>query len=59
MAPEHESGFSLHEPIWHFWSAERHSKMAEFLLVVLWPNGLQVTIRHTIFNLFAKGCIWI
>ena len=22
----------------------------------LWPNGLRVTIMHTLFDLFAKGC---
>ena len=56
MAPENESVFGLQEPIRHFWSVERHSKRAEFPLVGLWPNSLRVTIMHTIFNLFAKGC---
>ena len=55
MTLEHESVFGLQEPIWHFWSAEWHSQKAEFPLVGLWPNGLRVTIMHTIFNLFAKG----
>ena len=59
MAPEHERAFRVQEPIQHFWSAERHSKSAEFSLVGLWPNGLWVTIRHTFFDLFAKGCIRI
>ena len=27
--------------------------------LALLANGLRVTIRHTLFNLFAKGCIWI
>ena len=58
-APERERTFGVQRPIWHFWSAERHSKMAEFSLVGLWPNGLRVMIRHTIFDIFAKGCIWI
>ena len=26
MTPEHERVFGVEEPIWHFWSAERHSK---------------------------------
>jgi len=52
MAPEHESTFGLQELIWHFWSAELPS-------CGLWPNSLRMTIRHTIFDLFAKGCVWI
>ena len=56
MAPEHGSAFGIQEPIQHFWSAEQHSKRAEFPLVGLWPNGLRVTIMHTLFDLFAKGC---
>ena len=28
--PEHESAFGVIGPIWHFWSAERHSKRAKF-----------------------------
>ena len=55
MAPEHGSAFGIQEPIQHFWSAEKHSKRAEFPLVGLWPNGLRVTIMHTLFDLFAKG----
>ena len=45
--PKHESTFGLQEPIWH-------SKSAELPSCGLWPNGLQVMIMHTIFNLFAK-----
>ena len=45
--PEHESTFGLQEPI-------RHSKSAELPSCGLWPNGLQVMIMHTIFNLFTK-----
>ena len=56
MAHEHGSAFGLQEPIQHFWSAEWHSKRAEFPLVGLWPNGLWMTIMHTLFDLFAKGC---
>ena len=56
MAPEHESAFGLQEPIPHFWSVQRHSKRAKFPLVGLWPNSLWVTIMHTLFDLFAKGC---
>ena len=52
MAPEHERVFGAQRPI-------RHSKRAEFSFVRLWPNSLRMTIRHTIFNLFAKGCVWI
>ena len=55
IAPKHESEFGLQEPIRHFWSAKRHFKRAKFPLVGLWPNGLRVTIMHTLFNLFAKG----
>ena len=59
MAPEHEKVFSVQEPIWHFWSVEQHSKRAEFSSFGLWPNSLWVTIKHTIFDLFAKGCVRI
>ena len=59
MAPEHERVFGAIGPIQHFWSAKRHSKRAELPLVGLWPNSLRVTIMHTLFNLFAKGCVWI
>ena len=52
MAPEHESTFGLQEPIRHFWSAELPSGG-------LWANGLRMTIRNTLFDLFAKGCVWI
>ena len=52
MAPEHERVFGAQRPI-------RHSKRAEFSFVRLQPNGLRVTIRHTLFNLFAKGCVRI
>ena len=58
-APEHERAFGLQEPIWHFWSAEWHSKSAEFPSCGLWPNDLQMMIRHTIFDLFIKGCVRI
>ena len=56
MAPENESVLGLQEPIRHFWSVKRHSKRAEFPLVGFWLNSLRVTIMHTIFNLFTKGC---
>ena len=59
MAPEHESAFGAIGPIQHFWSAERHSKRAEFPLCGLWPNGHRVKIMHTLFDLFTKGCIQI
>ena len=59
MAPEHERVFGAQRPIRHFWSAERHSKRAEFSFVGLWPNSLRVMIRHTLFDLFGKGCVWI
>ena len=55
MTPEHERVFGVEEPIWHFWSAERHSKRAEFPPFGLWPNNLQVTIRNTLPNLFTEG----
>ena len=59
MTPKHERAFGVQEPIRHFWSAKRHSKRVEFSPFGLWPNGLQVTIMHTIFDLFAKGCVQI
>ena len=59
MAPEHERVFGVQREIWHFWSAERHFKRAEFSPCGLWPNGLQVMIRHTLFDLFAKGRVQI
>ena len=59
MAPKHESAFKAIRPIRHFWSVERHSKRAKFSLVGLWPNGLRLTIMHTLFDLFAKGCVQI
>ena len=43
-APKHKRTFSVQEPIWHFWSAERHFKKVEFPPFGLWPNALQVTI---------------
>ena len=58
-APEHERVFGVQELIRHFWSAKQHSKRAKFPPFGLWPNSLQVTIRHTLFNLFTKGCIRI
>ena len=59
MAPEHRSALSLQEPIRHIWSTKQHSKSAELPSCGLWPNGLQVTIMHTFFDIFAKGCGWI
>ena len=59
MAPKYESAFGVIEPIRHFWSAVRHSKRAEFSCDGLWPNGLRVTIMHTLFDLFAKGYVQI
>ena len=58
-ASKHERMFEVQRPIKHFWSAKQHSKMAEFSLVGFWPSSLRVTIRHTIFDIFAKGCIQI
>ena len=55
MAPEHGSAFGIQEPIRHFWSAKRHFKSAKLPSCGIWPNSLLVTIRHTLFNLFAKG----
>ena len=54
MALEHESAFLLQEPIRNFWSVERCSKSAEFPSCGLWHNGLRVTIRHTLFDIFRK-----
>ena len=58
-ALEHGRTFGVQEPIRHFWSAEWHFNRAEFPLFGLWPNTLRVTIRNTIFDFFAKWCIWI
>ena len=58
-APEHERVFGVQRAIQQFWSAKWHSKRAEFSPCGLWPNGLQATIRHILFDLFAKGCIRI
>ena len=58
-APEHKRAFNVQEPIRHFWSAERYSKRAKFPPFRLWPNGLSVMIKHTIFDLFAKACVRI
>ena len=59
MVPERGRTFGIQRPIRHFWSIKQHSKRAEFSPFGLWPNGLRVTIRHTLFDLFAKGCIRI
>ena len=58
-APKYERVFGAIRPIRHFWSAKLHSKRAEFSCDGLWPNGLRVMIRHTLFDLFAKGFVWI
>lgn len=59
IAPEHKCAFGAIRPIRHFWSAKRHSKRAEFSCDGLWPNGLRVMIRHTLFDHFAQGCVHI
>ena len=59
MTPEHERAFGVQEPIQHFWSAERHFKSAKIPCFGFWPNSFQVTIRHTIFDLFTNGCVRI
>ena len=43
----------------HFWSAKQHFKRAKWSPFGLWPNSLQMTIRHTIFDLFVEGCVRI
>ena len=58
-APKYERMFSVQEPIRHFWSAKRHFKRAEFPPFGLWPNALWVMIRHTLFDLYAKGWVSI
>ena len=52
-APECKRMFKVQRPIRHVWSTERHPKRAEFSCIGLWPNGLQVTIMHTLFDLFT------
>ena len=59
MAPERERMFGVQMPIQQFWSAKRHSKREEFPCIELSPNGFRVTIMHTLFDPFAKGCVWI
>ena len=54
IALKHKRVFGVQRAIRHFWSAERQSKRAEFPHFGLWPNGLWVMIRHTLFNRFAK-----
>ena len=53
MALEQKRVFGVQRPIWKFWSAERHSKRAEFPYFGLWPNGLRVTI-NTHFSIFSQ-----
>ena len=52
MTPEHERVFGVQRAIWHF-------KRARFSPCGLWPSGLQMMIRHTLFDLFAKGRVRI
>ena len=52
-APEHKRVFEAIRPIWHF------CKRAEFSCDGLWLDSLRVTIMHTLFNLFPKGCAQI
>ena len=59
MHPNMEEHSASKSTTWHFWSAEQHFKRAEWSPFGLWPNSLWLTIRRTIFNLFAEGCIWI
>ena len=39
---------------WNFWSANRHFQSAEWPPFGLWPNSLQVPIRHILFDFFAE-----
>ena len=59
MHPNREERSASKSTIWHFWSAERHFKRAKWSPFGLWPNSFRVTIKHTLFNLFAEGCILI
>ena len=43
----------------HFWSANLHFKSAELRSFGLWPNSLQVPIRHTLFDFFVERRISI
>ena len=54
-APEHGRTFDVQGPIQHFCSAEWNFKRAEFPPFGLWLNAHRVTIRHTLFDLFAEG----
>ena len=42
-----------------FWSAEWHFKSAKLHSFRLWPNFLQVLIRHSLFDLCVERCISI
>ena len=53
-APKHESAISTKSTIRHFWSANLHFKSAELHSFGLWPNSLQVPIRHTLFDFFVE-----
>ena len=59
MHPNTEGHLAPKSTIQHFWSAERHFKWAKWSPFGLWPNSLWMTIRHTLFDLFAEGCIRI
>ena len=57
--PNTEEHLAYKRTMWHFWSAKWHFKRAYWSTFGLWPNFLQVAIRHTIFDLFAEGCVRI
>ena len=54
MHPNTEVQSAPKSTIRHFWSVEWHFKSAELHSFGLWPNPLQVLIRHTIFYFFAE-----
>ena len=59
MHPNTEERLVSKSTILHFWSAKRHFKRVEWSPFGLWPNSFRVTIKHTVFDIFAKGCIRI
>ena len=54
-APERERNFWSPKANLALLECKRYSKRAKFSLVGLWPNGLRVTIRHTLFDIFQDA----
>ena len=52
-----EESLASKSTVQYFWSAK--IKSDEWPPFGLWPNSFRVTIRHTLFNLLAEGCVLI